>query len=219
MHIRSHQKVSSELEEGNMLADREVKDAAKGEVRDETTEAALIPDKKISIEGKPVYNKKDKKLIKAEKVNYNQEAWAVTEEGKPVVPSYLLWSLVQKEHEKTHWGIEALYSYLKERIIARELQGTVIQIFENPWWSGEVPEDWKTENVTPVFIKSKKKDPGNYWPVALPQSLKRYLFTKKENAAGSYQLPDMSEGVWKVYVPAGMLQGELLGLNTLSTLS
>ncbi|RMC19801.1 hypothetical protein DUI87_03366 [Hirundo rustica rustica] len=51
MHIKAHQKVSSELEEGNMLADREAKDAAKGEVPDKAVEAALIPDGKISIEG------------------------------------------------------------------------------------------------------------------------------------------------------------------------
>ncbi|RMC22136.1 hypothetical protein DUI87_03009 [Hirundo rustica rustica] len=64
MYIKAHQKVSSELEEGNMLADREAKEAAKGEVPDKAVEAALIPDGKVSVEGKPVYNKKDKKLIK-----------------------------------------------------------------------------------------------------------------------------------------------------------
>ncbi|RMC22013.1 hypothetical protein DUI87_02884 [Hirundo rustica rustica] len=128
MHIKAHQKVISELEEGNMLVDREAKEAAKGEVPDKAVEAALIPDGKVSIEGKPVYNKKDKKLIKIEKASYNQEGWAVTEEGKLVVPSYLLWSLVQREHEKTHWGIDALYNHLKERIMARKLQGTVIQV-------------------------------------------------------------------------------------------
>ncbi|RMC04353.1 hypothetical protein DUI87_19172 [Hirundo rustica rustica] len=90
MHIKAHQKVSSELEEGNMLADREAKDAAKGEVPDKAVEAAFILDRKVSIEGKPVYNKKDKKLIKVEKASYNQEEWAVTKEGKLVVPSYLL---------------------------------------------------------------------------------------------------------------------------------
>ncbi|RMC20750.1 hypothetical protein DUI87_01602 [Hirundo rustica rustica] len=64
MHIKAHQKVSSELEEGNMLADREAKEAANGEVPDKAVEAALIPDGKVSIKGKPMYNKKDKKLIK-----------------------------------------------------------------------------------------------------------------------------------------------------------
>ncbi|RMC20376.1 hypothetical protein DUI87_01225 [Hirundo rustica rustica] len=51
MHIKAHQKVSSELEEGYMLADREAKEAAKGEVPDKAVEAALIPDGKVSIEG------------------------------------------------------------------------------------------------------------------------------------------------------------------------
>ncbi|RMC21440.1 hypothetical protein DUI87_02306 [Hirundo rustica rustica] len=50
MHIEEHQKVSSELEEGNMLVDREAKEAAKGEVPDKAVEAALIPDGKVSIE-------------------------------------------------------------------------------------------------------------------------------------------------------------------------
>lgn len=47
-------------------------------------------------------------------------------------------------------------------------------------------------------------------------------YTEKEKAAGSYQLPDMSEGAWNVYVlrtSAGMLQGELLGPNALSSFS
>ncbi|RMC20242.1 hypothetical protein DUI87_01088 [Hirundo rustica rustica] len=47
-----------------MLADRETKDAAKGEVPNKAFEAALIPNGKISIKSKPMYNKKDKKLIK-----------------------------------------------------------------------------------------------------------------------------------------------------------
>ncbi|XP_017594191.1 uncharacterized protein LOC120409739 [Corvus cornix cornix] len=68
VHIKAHQKVSSELEEGNTLVDREAKDAAKGEVPSEKVEATLIPDGKICLEGRPEYNKKDKKLIKKRKV-------------------------------------------------------------------------------------------------------------------------------------------------------
>lgn len=90
MRIKAHQKVSSELEEGNDLADREAKEAAKGEI---ATEGALIPDGQIPLYGKPVYNKKDRKLIKSQKGEYNQEGWAITEEGKEklVIPSNLLW--------------------------------------------------------------------------------------------------------------------------------
>ncbi|XP_017586101.1 PREDICTED: uncharacterized protein LOC108445794 [Corvus brachyrhynchos] len=52
MHIKAHQKVSSELEEGNMLVVREAKDAAKGEIPNEKVEATLIPDGKICLEEK-----------------------------------------------------------------------------------------------------------------------------------------------------------------------
>ena len=51
MHIKAHQKVNSELEEGNELADREAKEAAKGEMMIQGT---LIPDGQVSLEGKPV---------------------------------------------------------------------------------------------------------------------------------------------------------------------
>ncbi|XP_062370378.1 olfactory receptor 14J1-like [Cinclus cinclus] len=50
MHIKAHQKVSSELEEGNELEDREAKEAAKGAV---ATEGALIANGQISLEGWP----------------------------------------------------------------------------------------------------------------------------------------------------------------------
>ncbi len=32
---------------------------------------------------------------------------------------------------------------------------------------GQVPEDWRTANVTPIFKKGAKADPGNYRPVSL----------------------------------------------------
>ncbi|XP_040978732.1 uncharacterized protein LOC115338901 [Aquila chrysaetos chrysaetos] len=49
MHIKAHQKVSSDLEKGNELADREAKQVAKTEVK---TEGALVPDRRISLEEK-----------------------------------------------------------------------------------------------------------------------------------------------------------------------
>ncbi|KAK4826385.1 hypothetical protein QYF61_008056 [Mycteria americana] len=35
------------------------------------------------------------------------------------------------------------------------------------WLTGEVPADWRLANVTPIFKKGRKEDPGNYRPVSL----------------------------------------------------
>ena len=55
--------------------------------------------------------------------------------------------------------------------VLRELAEVVAEplsvIFQRSWRTGEVPEDWITANVTPVFKKGKKEDLGNYRQVSL----------------------------------------------------
>ncbi|GAB0176922.1 mitochondrial enolase superfamily member 1 [Grus japonensis] len=38
-------------------------------------------------------------------------------------------------------------------------------IFEKSWRLGDIPEDWKKANVTPIYKKGLKEDPGNYKPI------------------------------------------------------
>ncbi|KAJ7425688.1 RNA-directed DNA polymerase from mobile element jockey-like protein [Pitangus sulphuratus] len=43
----------------------------------------------------------------------------------------------------------------------------MLQIFKKSWRMGEVPDDWRKANVTPIFKKRKKEDSGNYQSVSL----------------------------------------------------
>ncbi|GAB0190614.1 mitochondrial enolase superfamily member 1 [Grus japonensis] len=55
--------------------------------------------------------------------------------------------------------------------VLRELTDVIAKplsiIFERSWRTGEVPEDCRKTNVTPVFKKGRKEGPGNYRPVSL----------------------------------------------------
>jgi len=63
--------------------------------------------------------------------------------------------------------------------VLRELADVIAEplsiIFERSWKTVEVPKDWRKANVTPVFKKGKKKDPGNYRPVSLTSILGKVM--------------------------------------------
>jgi Reverse transcriptase (RNA-dependent DNA polymerase)/Endonuclease-reverse transcriptase len=60
-------------------------------------------------------------------------------------------------------GIGAMILQQLKDQVAPALQ----QIFEKTLNTGEVPADWKRANVTPIFKKGSKAEPGNYRPVSL----------------------------------------------------
>ena len=55
--------------------------------------------------------------------------------------------------------------FLKEH--AEALAPALVILFNRSMEEGMVPEDWRCANVTPIFKKGSKGDPGNYRPVSL----------------------------------------------------
>ncbi|KAF4794276.1 asparagine synthetase [Turdus rufiventris] len=53
------------------------------------------------------------------------------------------------------------------RELADELAKPLSIIYQQSWDTGEVPDDWKLANATPIHKKGGKEDPGNYRPVSL----------------------------------------------------
>jgi hypothetical protein len=55
--------------------------------------------------------------------------------------------------------------------LLQELEDVIVKpltnIFKESLLRGQVPEDWKKANVTPIFKKGGKAEPGNYRPVSL----------------------------------------------------
>ena len=46
------------------------------------------------------------------------------------------------------------------RELADEVTKAQSTVFDKSWQSGEVPTGWKSRNITLVFKKGKKEDPG-----------------------------------------------------------
>ncbi|RMC20710.1 hypothetical protein DUI87_01562 [Hirundo rustica rustica] len=53
------------------------------------------------------------------------------------------------------------------RELADELAKPLSIIYQQSWLTGEVPDDWKLANVTPIHRKGGREDPSNYRPVSL----------------------------------------------------
>ena len=86
--------------------------------------------------------------------------------GPPLVNEELVYELLQELDPYKLMGPDAIHPrVLREMadVIARPLS----IIFEKSWRTGDVPEDWRKANVTPIYKKGSREDPGNYRPISL----------------------------------------------------
>ena len=54
---------------------------------------------------------------------------------------------------------------LKE--LAEDIAPLLLMIFRKSLATGQVPDDWRTANVTPAFKKGQKYQAENFWPILL----------------------------------------------------
>lgn len=62
---------------------------------------------------------------------------------------------------------------LKE--VAEQVAPHLVAIFNQSLRSGSVPRDWKEANVTPIFKKGDRANPGNYRPISLTSVVGKML--------------------------------------------
>ena len=53
------------------------------------------------------------------------------------------------------------------RVLAEVITKMLSTIYQCSWSMGEVPEDWRLVNVTPIYKEGCKEDRGNYRPASL----------------------------------------------------
>jgi len=59
--------------------------------------------------------------------------------------------------------------------LATQVAPVLTEIFRRSIETGVVPADWRRANITPIFKKGKKSDPGNYRPVSLTSICSKLL--------------------------------------------
>ncbi|KAM4883384.1 uncharacterized protein FYW23_013685 [Sylvia borin] len=121
MHVRGHQNEEGKIFQGNRLADQAAKKAA----REVWTQLALLPTRTNPaaqfMDQQPFYSPDDEKLAAFVQARKNLKGWYVTSTGQVVLPQRVMKTVLEIEHNKCHWGAEALTKFLRNEVISNQM--------------------------------------------------------------------------------------------------
>jgi len=83
-----------------------------------------------------------------------------------IIPGEMVSELLHHLHTHRSMGTDGIHPRIP-RELAEVLTKPLSTIYQHSWLSGEVPVDWRVENVMPIYKKGWKEDQGNYRCVSL----------------------------------------------------
>ena len=90
-----------------------------------------------------------------------------------IVREEIIQIVKQSENNKSMGPDNIHIRALKEGINSFSVALTIL--FQKSIESSEIPEDWKKANITALYKKGVKSDPGNYRPISLTSVVSKIL--------------------------------------------
>ncbi|KAM4907850.1 uncharacterized protein FYW23_008932 [Sylvia borin] len=163
MHVRGHQNEEGKIFQGNRLADQAAKKAA----REVWTQLALLPTRTNLaaqfMDQQPFYSPDDEKLAAFVQARKNLKGWYITSTEQVVLPQRVMKTVLEIEHNKCHWGAEALTKFLRNEVISNQMLTMAKRI------NAMCPLCIKNNPVVRKQVQMGKiqmrPQPGDYWQV------------------------------------------------------
>jgi hypothetical protein len=119
-----------------------------------------------------VFTKEDLQIIPEAKKEHVEVAM-----GPVVVTRQMIRKQIKKLRKEAAPGPDEITPGLL-KMLEEEVLLPLEIIFNKSLTTAQVPSEWRTANVTPIFKKGTKWDPGNYRPVSLTSMLEAIVKDK-----------------------------------------
>ncbi|XP_051635423.1 uncharacterized protein LOC127467479 isoform X1 [Manacus candei] len=174
MHVRGHQADPGREFQGNRYADQ----AARRAAREVWTQMVLLPTRNnpaiTFMEEKPHYSPEDEKLAVMMEAKKNIRGWYITPTRQVILPVRIMKAVLEMEHNKCHWGAEALVKFLKNEIFSNQMLTLAKRV------NAMCPMCIKNNPVVRKQVQMGKLQvgqlPGDYWQVDFSELPKAQTF-------------------------------------------